>query len=130
IVGQPRYLAGAFLLPFFGYIEQPATTGYDQARYRRMGESNENAANLISDAAYQKLINWKIIENTSSGTVEDVIRAMRAIFPNAAKVKVTCPAPRKLNVEVITNGTPDEMFVRNVLTFIPRIAGHTVTASV
>lgn len=130
IVGQLRYLEGAFLLPFFGYEGQPSITGYDQARYRRLGESNEDAANVISDAAYRKLINWKIVVNTAAGTVEDVIRAMRAIFPNASKVIVTNPTPRHLNVRVLTSSSADEIFVSNATSFVPRIAGHTVSVSV
>jgi hypothetical protein len=130
IVGQPRYLPGAFLLPFFGYESQPATTGYNQARYRREGESNEDTTNTVNDSIYQLLINWKIVMNTSNGTTEDVIRAMRAIFPDAVKVTVTMPAPRTLKVDVKTRNDVQPLFAANLQAFVPKTAGHTVIATV
>ena len=130
IVGQRRYVPGAFLLPFYGYEGQPAVTGYNQARYRRQGESNEDSTNVVGDNIYQQLINWKIIVNSASGTGEDIIRAMRAIFPDAVKVIVTMPDPRHVNVAITTATIPSPIFADDVQRFVPKMAGHRVTASV
>lgn len=130
IVGQPRFVPGAFLLPFFGYEDQPAVTGYNQARYRRRGESNEDTTNVVGDNVYQQLINWKIIINSASGTIDDIIRAMRAIFPDAVSVVVTMPEPRHVDVAVTTLKPPSPIFENDVQRFVPKMAGHKVTASV
>ena len=130
IVGQPRYVPGAFLLPFFGYEDQPAVTGYNQARYRRRGESNEDSTNVVGDNVYEQLINWKIIMNSAAGTIDDVIRAMRAIFPDAVSVVVSMPEPRHVDVVVTTPKAPSPIFADDVQRFVPKMAGHKVTASV
>lgn len=129
IVGQNRYVPGAFLIPFFGYEEQRATTGYNQARYRRIGESNEDETGQMTDADYKLLIKWKIVVNSSHGTIPDVIRAMRALFPNATKVKVTEPGTRRLHVEVITSTIPNPIFAMNLQAFVPKMGGIRVTAT-
>lgn len=129
IVGQSRYVPGAFLIPFFGYEEQRATTGYNQARYRRIGESNEDEAGQMTDADYKLLIKWKIVVNSSHGTIPDVIKAMRALFPNAVKVKVTEPGTRRINVEVITSTPPNPIFAMNLQVFVPKMGGIRVTAT-
>ncbi|ALH46227.1 putative structural component [Pseudomonas phage POR1] len=129
IVGQERYVPGAFLIPFFGYEEQRATTGYNQARYRRIGESNEDESGKMTDADYALLIKWKIVVNSSNGTIPDVIKAMRALFPNAVKVKVTEPGVRQMNVEVITPTTPNPIFATNLEAFVPKMGGIRVTAT-
>jgi hypothetical protein len=130
IVGQPRYVPGAFLLPFFGYKGQPAITGYNKARYRREGESNEDTTNVIGDAEYQRLINWKIIMNSAAGTTEDVISAMRALFPDALTVIVTNPAPRQTKVVVTTKNPVSPVFATDLESYVPKLAGHSVIAEV
>lgn len=130
IVGQPRYVPGAFLLPFFGYEGQRSITGYNKARYRREGESNEDTTNVIGDVAYQQLINWKIVMNSAAGTTEDVIAAMRALFPDAVSVIVTSPAPRQIKVVVTTKGIPSPIFSIDLESYVPKMAGHSVIAEV
>ena len=130
IVGQPRAIQGAFLIPFFGYEGQPSVTGYDQARYRRLGESNEDVNSRLGDLEYRKLIMWKIAVNSASGTIPDIIRALRIIFPEATKIIVTSPAPRAVDVRVQVSRAPSPLAENNLLMFIPKAAGVRVTAQI
>lgn len=130
IVGQPRYVPGAFLLPFFGYLGQPSITGYDQARYRRMGESNEDANSYVGDPEYRTLIKWKIAVNSAGGTIPDIIRALRVVFPNAVRIIITEPATRHVDVTVRLDRQPNQVFANNLEMFIPVQAGVRVTARI
>lgn len=130
IVGQPRYAEGAFVLPFFGYLGQPAVTGYDQARYRRLGESTEDINQSIGDTEYKTLIRWKIQANSSNGTIPDIIRALRAVFPQAVRIRVQEPGARKVHVIVVLNRQPNPIYQNNLLSFIPKLAGIKVTAEI
>ena len=128
IVGQPRYVSGAFVLPFFGYEHQTATTGYGQARYRRMGESTEDVSNTIGDPEFRTIIRWKVVANSSAGTIPDIINALRVIFPNAVRIKVSEPSPRLVNVVVQLRTTANPLFANNLESFIPKMAGVRVNA--
>lgn len=72
ILGQPRLIPNAMYKTFFGYSNQPNTTGYSQARYRRAFENAKSVSYELLDEDYRQMLKWRRHENFSRGSIPDV----------------------------------------------------------
>lgn len=79
IVNQPRQIADAIQIAFFGFQEQDNALGFEQGRFRDQWETWLQSVNL-SDPEYRKLLWLKVFKNISTGTAEDTIVSTRRIF--------------------------------------------------
>jgi hypothetical protein len=89
IVGQPRTVDFAIPKVLFGYIDQLATLGYGQARYREDGESPTSSSTL-SDPEYRVLIKARISYNFANVTLPGITSTLSVLFvADAVVVKNT-----------------------------------------
>lgn len=73
---------------YFGFTGQSRALGFSQAVIRSNSLSiGSGNFKYMSDHGYRRLLHWKIIANNSHGTVEDIIKACKAVFL-ASKVEV------------------------------------------
>lgn len=73
---------------YFGFTGQSRALGFSQAVIRSNSLSiGSGNFKYMSDHGYHRLLHWKIIANNSHGTVEDIIKACKAVFL-ASKVEV------------------------------------------
>lgn len=73
---------------YFGFAGQSRALGFSQAVIRSNSLSiGSGNFKYMSDHGYRRLLHWKIIANNSHGTVEDIIKACKAVFL-ASKVEV------------------------------------------
>jgi len=72
IVGQSRSVEHIVFLPFFGFVTQPAGTGFSQARIRHIREPYA-ISRVMLDEEYRVAIQQKIKLNNGYGTAEDII---------------------------------------------------------
>jgi hypothetical protein len=79
IVNQPRQIADAIQIAFFGFQGQDNALGFEQGRFRDQWETWLQSVNL-SDPEYRKLLWLKVFKNISTGTAEDTIVSTRRIF--------------------------------------------------
>lgn len=79
IVNQPRQIADAIQIAFFGFQEQDNALGFEQGRFRDHWETWLQSVNL-SDPEYRKILWLKVFKDVSSGTAEDTIVSTRRIF--------------------------------------------------
>ena len=79
IVNQPRQIADAIQIAFFGFQGQDNALGFEQGRFRDQWETWLQSVNL-SDPEYRKLLWLKVFKNISTGTAEDTIVLTRRIF--------------------------------------------------
>lgn len=88
ILGIQRPYAIADGIFYFGFTGQSKALGFSQAviRSESLSVGSKNYR-YVSDATYIRLLRWKIIANNSHGTVEDIIKAAKAVF-KATKVQV------------------------------------------
>ena len=79
IVGQPRVVDFALPKVLFGYIDQLATLGYGQARYREDGESPTDSSTL-SDPEYRIAIKARISYNFANVTLTGMASTLSVLF--------------------------------------------------
>ena len=73
---------------YFGFTGQSRALGFSQAVIRSNSLSIDSGNfKYMIDHGYRRLLHWKIIANNSHGTVEDIIKACKAVFL-ASKVEV------------------------------------------
>lgn len=118
IVDQDRIISQAIALEFFGFEGQPNVTGFNQARFRRAGESYLTSATL-SDPEYRLVLRAKIVKNNSLAYAEDTIQSLAFVF-NVNKVvlhdignaKFIVAIGRKLSKNEIIMARALDLFVR------------------
>ncbi|QNS14579.1 DUF2612 domain-containing protein [Mannheimia bovis] len=114
---------------YFGFTGQSRALGFSQAVIRSNSLSiGSGNFKYMSDHGYRRLLHWKIIANNSHGTVEDIIRACKAVFL-ASKVEVI-----EGNCEIIINVTRKRKDILDSLDsvkekLIPASAGVFVTVN-
>jgi hypothetical protein len=87
IVVRPRKIDKAITIPFFGFYEQlPYVTGFDQARFRDIGETYYSSRTL-GDAEYKRVLWAKVAYNTSDGTTEGTINSLVRMFNSKVLMK-------------------------------------------
>ena len=79
IVGRSRQIDKAVAVPFFGFLGQAGTLGFEQARFRDANESWLASYNL-ADAEYRPVLWAKVAKNIADGTAEDTISSLKFIF--------------------------------------------------
>lgn len=89
IVGVGRALPNAMYGVFFGYAGQPNSRGYGMARYRRPFESSKNETYSLEDIEYREVLKWKIHDNQSRGTINDIRKSIRLILGEDAEKVVS-----------------------------------------
>ena len=73
---------------YFGFTGQSRALGFSQAVIRSNSLSiGSGTVKYTIDHGSRRLLHWKIIANNSHGTVEDIIKACKAVFL-ASKVEV------------------------------------------
>src|SRR5690606_15665488 len=72
IVGQSREIENSIYVQFFGFVGQPATAGFGQARIRREHESETSGSTRLLDAEYRRILYWKIAVNNGHGTTPEI----------------------------------------------------------
>lgn len=79
IVARNRQIDKAIAVPFFGFLGQDGTLGFEQARFR---DTNENwlASYNLADAEYRPVLWAKVAKNIANGTAEDTISSLKFIF--------------------------------------------------
>lgn len=79
IVDRNRRIDKAIAIPFFGFLGQPSTKGFGQARFRG-GNETAFTSYILEDAEYKTVLREKVIKNSSRGTAEDTLRSLKFIF--------------------------------------------------
>uniref|UniRef100_UPI004027862E DUF2612 domain-containing protein n=2 Tax=Megasphaera TaxID=906 RepID=UPI004027862E len=79
IVNQPRQIADAIQISFFGFQGQDNTLGFEQGRFRDPWETWLQSVSL-RDPEYRKILWLKVFKDVSSGTAEDTIVSTRRLF--------------------------------------------------
>lgn len=88
ILGIERPYTTSDSIFYFGFTGQSRALGFSQAVIRSNSLSiGSGNFKYMSDHGYRRLLHWKIIANNSHGTVEDIIKACKAVFL-ASKVEV------------------------------------------
>lgn len=114
---------------YFGFTGQSRALGFSQAVIRSNSLSiGSGNFKYMSDHGYRRLLHWKIIANNSHGTVEDIIKACKAVFL-ASKVEVI-----EGNCEITVNITRKRKDILDSLDsvkekLIPASAGIFVTVN-
>jgi len=94
IVGQPRELLNADLIPYFGFVGYPEAKGYGSVNNPSIGGfywdiTQPLAGNiLLNDEQYRIFIRAKILKNITRATPEDVISFIKFVF-DVNKVQIT-----------------------------------------
>lgn len=97
IVGQPRELIDADLLPYFGYLGNPASESYGDINNPGKGgyywdyTKSLTGSVILGDEQYRLFIRAKILKNITRATPEDVIRFITFVF-NVSQVQITVDA--------------------------------------
>lgn len=79
IVGQSREIPEAITFEYFGYLGQPETTGYGQARYRQPGDPLA-ASSILPDSEYRKVILARVARNWGDISVVGVVEGLQNII--------------------------------------------------
>lgn len=118
IVNQPRQIADAIQIAFFGFQEQDNALGFEQGRFRDYWETWLQSANL-SDPEYRKILRLKVFKDVSSGTAEDTIVSIRRIFDapyvvlsEIGNAKISVGIGRALDVNDLSIARTVDLIVR------------------
>jgi hypothetical protein len=127
IVGQPRIVDFAIPKVFFGYIDQLATLGYGQARYREDGESPSSSSTL-PDPEYRVLIKARISYNFANVTLPGIASTLSVLFmADAVVVKNT--GLREVSGYIGRTLTDNERALFLATNLVPASAGVNVLIS-
>nr|DAI65671.1 MAG TPA: Protein of unknown function (DUF2612) [Caudoviricetes sp.] len=118
IVNQPRQIADAIQIAFFGFQDQDNALGFEQGRFRDEWETYLQSVNL-SDPEYRKMLWLKVFKDVSSGTAEDTIISTRRIFDcpyvvlsELGNAKITVGIGRMLDVNELAIARAVDLIVR------------------
>lgn len=78
IVGQSREIPDAIAYEYFGYLGQPGTTGYGQARYYQPGDPL-TASSILPDKEYRKVILARVSRNWGDISAVGVVEGLQNI---------------------------------------------------
>lgn len=78
IVGQSREIPDAITYEYFGYLGQPAATGYGQARYFQHGDPL-TASSILPDTEYRKVILARVARNLGDISAVGVVEGLQNI---------------------------------------------------
>lgn len=78
IVGQSREIPDAIAYEYFGYLGQPSTTGYGQARYYQKGDPLTDSS-ILPDEEYRKVILARVARNWGDISAIGVVEGLQNI---------------------------------------------------
>lgn len=120
IVNQPRRIDNIIPIPFFGFVGQIGSTGFNQGRIRRRRESYLSSADL-ADPEYRKMLWARVAKNTTNGTTESTIDSLRRLYN--AKIILTEPGNAKMRIAIGRELTIAEMLLVRELDLFVRAGG-------
>lgn len=121
IVNQPRQIADAIQIAFFGFQGQDNALGFEQGRFRDQWETWLQSVNL-SDPEYRKLLWLKVFKNISNGTAEDTIVSTRRIF-DAPYVVLSELGNAKIFIGIGRVPNKNELAIAKAMDLIVRAGG-------
>lgn len=121
IVNQPRQIADAIQIAFFGFQGQDNALGFEQGRFRDQWETWLQSVNL-SDPEYRKLLWLKVFKNISTGTAEDTIVSTRRIF-DASYVVLSELGNAKIFIGIGRVLNKNELAIAKAMDLIVRAGG-------
>lgn len=126
IVQQDRNISQAIIIPFFGFEEQPGTTGFEQARIRNDRETYLSTATL-ADEEYRQILWAKVAKNTTDGTAEDTIASIKALYGNA-RVILAESGNSTITIAIGKQLSESEIIMANALDLLIRSGGVAISA--
>ena len=121
IVGVSRVFEKEIQPVFFGFDDQPNTTGFGQARFRELDDKT-TASSVLNDDDYRVVIIGKIARNY--GDVSEVGVATSVLnMTQAEQVLVYQGGPAEFNIYIIGLVSDNIKSILNGSDIIPRAAG-------
>jgi hypothetical protein len=121
IVDRNRQIDKAIAIPFFGFLGQPSTKGFGQARFRTNNETTLTSY-ILEDAEYKTVLLEKVIKNNSRGTAEDTLQSLKFIF-NAPTVAVEEAGNANIVVAIGRKLDDSDKILANAVDLIVRAGG-------
>lgn len=121
IVDRNRQIDKAIAIPFFGFLGQPSTKGFGQARFRSSNETTLTSY-ILEDAEYKTVLLEKVIKNSSRGTAEDTLQSLKFIF-NAPTVAMEEVGNANIVVAIGRNLNDSDKILANAVDLIIRAGG-------
>ncbi len=122
IVGMPRRIDNAFLIKFFGFVSQPNSGTFGEARLRREGETTLAGSAVLRDPEYRKVLYWKIAVNNGRGTAPEIAAAVKVLF-DATWCSVVDVGNAKIKIVFNTTPLTNPVLLTTPLMWIPKAAG-------
>jgi len=122
IVGLPRIIDEALYVRFFGFVGQPNTAGFGQARIRRQHERSVAGSTRLLDHEYRKLLYWKIALNNGRGTAPEIAASLKPIF-DVSRVIVQDIGNAKIRIWVSKVPGPGDVLMGDPYRWVPKLAG-------
>lgn len=121
LINQPRQIADAVQLSFFGFFGQENAQGFEVGRFRDDWEIWLASVNL-NDEQYRKILWLKVFKDISHGTAEDTIASTKRIF-NAPYVSLAEVGNAKIFIGIGRILTDSEIHLVKAVDLIVRAAG-------
>lgn len=120
IVGQPRTLVDASLLPYFGFGGDPSSHSYGSltdptvgGRWRSLKDNQDGGNIELADDLYRMFIRAKIVRNRTIATPEDVIDSIKFVLQADWVQLHEGPAPATISISIGKNLSETEKnFIR------------------
>lgn len=125
IVQQDRRISQAIVIPFFGFDDQPGTTGFEQARIRNDRETYLSTATL-ADEEYRQMLWAKVAKNTTDGTAEDTIQSLRKLYN--AKIILAESGNATITIAIGKQLSESEIILANALNLLIVPGGVAISA--
>lgn len=121
IVDRNRQIDKALVVPFFGFLGQPSTKGFGQARFRGNNETTLTSY-ILNDDEYRLVLAQKVMKNVSRGTAEDTLQSLKFIF-NAPTVVMEEVGNATIVVAIGRIMHDDDKILANAVDLIIRAGG-------
>jgi hypothetical protein len=128
LVGQERVVIDATDLMYFGFAGHPKAGSFGDVDQPWLGSRFKSASEVIGnvripeDPEYRLLIRARIAQNSSKGTIEDLIRAI-GFLVEADEIRVEEPAEATVRIGIGRLLTANEKSLILTSNLIPKPAG-------
>lgn len=125
ILGRPRQITNTRAIWHFGFEGQAYVGGFGSYPFYRAGGGLYTGGKTLNDDDYRLLLRWKILIDSSYGTIPQIEESLRVLF-DVDRIAVEDLGNARIRVHIGRQPTEEDSFLGNPVQWIAKAAGVAV----